>query len=74
MKDFSYVHEIEPSLYDLVFKAENVPAFGIHVYYVEAGNAELNKNVAKTTNNKQYIGNSVSNLLKYIEIANKFIF
>lgn len=61
---FSYVHEIQPSLYDLVFKAENIPPLGIKVYYVEASKASSSTLEVRPTKPKatdtDYVGTSVS--------------
>lgn len=41
--DFSYVDEIQPSLFDLVFKADNIPPLGLKLYYIDASKTESNE-------------------------------
>lgn len=58
------MHEIKPSLYDLVFKAENIPPLGVQLYYVEARNEgssilEVIPTKVEATDT-DYVGNAVS--------------
>lgn len=57
------MHEIQPSLFDIVFKAENIPPFGIKVYYVKVKNnpseAKVKSNTLKATESV-YVGTPVS--------------
>lgn len=72
--DFSYVEEIKPSSYDLVFKAENIPPLGLKLYYIESTQTKLKNLVQKVDKNGKadedgtvYVGTSVSSqFLNYL--------
>lgn len=58
--NFSYVHNIQPSKYDLVFLAEDTPPLGIKYYYV-AVTKNKNQNIPnKRSNDIFYLGTDVS--------------
>lgn len=74
IKDFSYVAEIQPSSYDLVFKAEHIPPLGIKFYYIEGNKVGYNK-LGKSSVEKMpkatdtiYVGTLVSD-----KVIEKFI-
>lgn len=54
------MHNIQPSKYDLVFLAEDIPALGIKYYYVEVTDNK-NKNILnERSNDIFYLGTNVS--------------
>lgn len=60
--NFNYVHNINPSNYDLVFKVEEVPSMGVQLYYVEAKNSTVKKGQAEDENVSRatdYLGTNV---------------
>lgn len=62
IRDFSYVDNINPSNYDLVFKAEAVPSMGVHLYYVEVKNdtpENEQPNDEYATATSEYLGTNV---------------
>lgn len=60
--DFVYVDNIDPSNYDLVFLAEDLPPLGVKYYYVEVDRTTSRKNehIPKESSNRNYIGGGVS--------------
>lgn len=61
--DFSYVHNINRSNYDLVFKVEKIPSMGAQVYYVEkkgtGNNEEQVKKPKADATDVEYLGTNV---------------
>lgn len=58
--NFSYVHNINASNYDLVFEAANIPPLGMNLYYVERNDTNKKKSNSNSKKSQKYIGTSVS--------------
>lgn len=61
---FAYVDNIDPSIYDLVFLAKDLPPLGMKCYYVEVEESEekllQNQLIPKESSAREYIGTEAS--------------